>query len=339
MIDLLTLTDGGQGPERAAEFVSNFIADAKETLDIALYDLALRGVTDTQIDRVVEEAAGRGVRVRFIRNADFGKPIPVPPPPHVDPSPLKADTREIPGIPDLMHHKYVVRDRRAVLTGSGNWTQDAWTRQENVFLTVPSQGLASMYARNFEELWEKGEVQYTGKYTMEPTHVDRTRLRVWFCPGRGPRLAHRIADAIADARERIRICSPVITSGPVLGTLCEVAASGRIDLSGCYDGTQMDQVNRQWREEGHAIWKIDAFASLIAHARFGRKQSTPYAPHAVHDYMHAKVTVCDDRIFVGSYNLSHSGEENAENVLEIEDPALADRLTGFIDSVTARYTR
>ena len=59
-------------------------------------------------------------------------------------------------------------------------------------------------------------------------------------------------------------------------------------------------------------------------APFSGKRSTPYGPGTVHDYMHAKFVVADDMVFVGSYNLSHSGEENAENVLEIRDPALAD---------------
>jgi phosphatidylserine/phosphatidylglycerophosphate/cardiolipin synthase-like enzyme len=53
--------------------------------------------------------------------------------------------------------------------------------------------------------------------------------------------------------------------------------------------------------------------------------------------MHAKVTVADDVVFIGSFNLSHSGEQNAENVLEIADGALADRLAGFIDGIRARY--
>jgi phosphatidylserine/phosphatidylglycerophosphate/cardiolipin synthase-like enzyme len=53
--------------------------------------------------------------------------------------------------------------------------------------------------------------------------------------------------------------------------------------------------------------------------------------------MHAKVTITDDVVFLGSFNLSHSGEQNAENVLEIHDPALAERLAGFADSVRARY--
>jgi phosphatidylserine/phosphatidylglycerophosphate/cardiolipin synthase-like enzyme len=53
--------------------------------------------------------------------------------------------------------------------------------------------------------------------------------------------------------------------------------------------------------------------------------------------MHAKVTVADDTVFVGSFNLSHSGERNAENVLEITDSALADQLAAFVDAVRATY--
>jgi phosphatidylserine/phosphatidylglycerophosphate/cardiolipin synthase-like enzyme len=53
--------------------------------------------------------------------------------------------------------------------------------------------------------------------------------------------------------------------------------------------------------------------------------------------MHAKVTVADDVTFLGSFNLSHSGELNAENVLEIADPPLADRLAAFVDTIRAKY--
>jgi phosphatidylserine/phosphatidylglycerophosphate/cardiolipin synthase-like enzyme len=47
--------------------------------------------------------------------------------------------------------------------------------------------------------------------------------------------------------------------------------------------------------------------------------------------------VVDDVVFVGSFNLSHSGELNAENVLEISDPALANQLAGYIDGIRAKY--
>jgi phosphatidylserine/phosphatidylglycerophosphate/cardiolipin synthase-like enzyme len=53
--------------------------------------------------------------------------------------------------------------------------------------------------------------------------------------------------------------------------------------------------------------------------------------------MHAKVTVADDTSFVGSFNLSRSGELNAENVLEIRDRAIADQLAAYVDALRVRY--
>ena len=55
--------------------------------------------------------------------------------------------------------------------------------------------------------------------------------------------------------------------------------------------------------------------------------------------MHAKATVADDDVFIGSYNLSHAGEQNAENTLEIHDAGLADHIAAFIDDLRARYPR
>jgi phosphatidylserine/phosphatidylglycerophosphate/cardiolipin synthase-like enzyme len=42
-------------------------------------------------------------------------------------------------------------------------------------------------------------------------------------------------------------------------------------------------------------------------------------------------------VFAGSFNLSRSGEQNAENVLEVHDAALADELAAFVDSIRERY--
>jgi phosphatidylserine/phosphatidylglycerophosphate/cardiolipin synthase-like enzyme len=53
--------------------------------------------------------------------------------------------------------------------------------------------------------------------------------------------------------------------------------------------------------------------------------------------MHAKVTVADDTVFCGSFNLSRSGELNAEDVLEVRDPALAEEMAAFVDALRARY--
>ena len=129
----------------------------------------------------------------------------------------------------------------------------------------------------------------------------------------------------------------MLTSGPVLGTLAQVIGDGRSDVRGCLDAAQCRDVLRQWRHEGSVTWKLPLLLRIVP-GRFSGKESTPWSPASqVHDFMHAKLVVADNVVFVGSYNLSRSGELNAENVLELEDAALADQLAAFADEVRERY--
>ena len=292
------------------------------------------------VEGAIVDATQRGVSVRLAYNVDHGKDAPVPPPPRTDPGlveSLPCVTAAIPGVPDLMHHKYVLRDGRAVWSGSTNWTADSWTREENVIVTVESPELAARFGEDFEQLWSSRDVGRSGKVDTAPLQIGDASVRPWFCPGRGEKLAQRIARAIGTATRRVRIASPVISSGPILGTLAQVASDGRVDLAGVVDRTQVREVLHQWHENGNAQWKEPLLRTALTRAPFAGKPSTPYAAGSVHDYMHAKVTVADDVVFVGSFNLSHSGEMNAENVLEIADAALADRLARFVDEIRARY--
>ena len=250
---------------------------------------------------------------------------------------LPFPTAPIPGIPDLMHHKYIVRDGASLWTGSTNWTADSWTREENVIVTLDSSDLAARYTVDFEQLWTRRDVQHSGKVDTAPLTVSGTVVRPWFCPGRGEQLAHRIAKAIGTATRRVRIASPVLSSAPILATLAQVVTDGKVDVAGVVDRTQVLEVLSQWHANGNASWKEPLLRTVLTRAPFSGKRSTPYGPGTVHDYMHAKVTVADDVVFVGSFNLSHSGELNAENVLEIADASLAERLAAFIDAVRARY--
>ncbi|HZB78830.1 MAG TPA: phospholipase D-like domain-containing protein, partial [Actinomycetota bacterium] len=127
-----------------------------------------------------------------------------------------------------------------------------------------------------------------------------------------------------------------ITAAPVLSTLAEKVSEGTLDLAGCVDQPQVRGVINQWRENGNVAWKLPLLERVMQ-GPFSGKRSTPWEAGSVHDFMHAKVTVADDTVFTGSYNLSRSGELNAENVLEVRDPELAERLAGYIDEVRRRY--
>jgi phosphatidylserine/phosphatidylglycerophosphate/cardiolipin synthase-like enzyme len=205
-------------------------------------------------------------------------------------------------------------------------------------VTAESAAIAAAFTKDFLQLWKTGAVEETGFVDPAPVEVEGKQVRPWFTPGHGEDLSHRIALAIGRAKRRVRICSPVLTAAPVIATLAHKVSEGKLDIAGCIDLTQIQGVFYDWRRDGNAAWKIPVLRRVLA-APFSGKHSTPYGSGSVRDFMHAKVTVADNVVFAGSFNLSHRGEKNAENVLEIHDAALAEQLAEFVDRVRARYPR
>ena len=121
---------------------------------------------------------------------------------------------------------------------------------------VDSPELATAYTLDFEQLWDVGIVEEAGRVEPRPVHVDGIEIRPWFCPGYGDALSHRIAKAIGRAKRRVRICSPVITAAPVLATLAQVIADGKVDVAGAVDMPQVEDVQRQWGPTGVRSWKL-----------------------------------------------------------------------------------
>jgi phosphatidylserine/phosphatidylglycerophosphate/cardiolipin synthase-like enzyme len=343
-VELSTLTDGGQPASRVAAEIGAFLTAARETLDLALYDVRLETEAGALVLASLLAAHQRGVRVRLIYNVDHPGPIPVPPPPETRPEAIEAlpvETRGIAGIPDLMHHKFCVRDGTDVWTGSMNWTEDSWTRQENVVVRLlGGERLGLAFRLAFEELWQSGVVAGTGTVEPRPVELDGgVRVRPWFTPGNGEALSHRVAKHIGRAERRVRIASPVLTAGPILGTLLEVVNEGRCAVVGVVDDTQVDDVFRQWSVNPMSAWKIPLLQTIVERATFSGKPSTPWRADGVQDFMHAKVVVCDDVSFVGSFNFSRSGERNAENVVEIRETTVADELAAYVEALNERYPR
>jgi phosphatidylserine/phosphatidylglycerophosphate/cardiolipin synthase-like enzyme len=342
MVTVRTLTDGGQRAADVMGWIADFLAPAERSLDFAHYDLHVRGELADTLRTLIRDASDRGVAVRFLYNIDHRNPIPVPPPPEPDGELIASfgvPVKAIAGVPDLMHHKYVIRDGEAVWTGSMNWTDGSFEQQENVLAVAESHELAARYTEDFVELWETGAVELSGVVDPAPVRVGEQEVRAWFTPGFGETLSNRIATAIAKAKRRVRICSPVITAAPVLSVLAQIVSEGKVDLAGCVDQPQVRGVIYQWQQNGNVAWKLPLLERVMQ-GEFSGKRSEPWHPGGgLHNFMHAKVTVADDVIFLGSYNLSRSGERNAENVLEWTDADTADGLAEYIDGVRARYPR
>jgi phosphatidylserine/phosphatidylglycerophosphate/cardiolipin synthase-like enzyme len=55
--------------------------------------------------------------------------------------------------------------------------------------------------------------------------------------------------------------------------------------------------------------------------------------------MHNKAMVIDDSVITGSYNFSRSAQFNAENILFLDSPALAETYSAYIDHLKAKYSQ
>ena len=61
MLTVRTLTDGGQAPLAIAQAAADFVAAAKTSLDLALYDLNLSAEPEGIVIGALEAASRRGV--------------------------------------------------------------------------------------------------------------------------------------------------------------------------------------------------------------------------------------------------------------------------------------
>jgi phosphatidylserine/phosphatidylglycerophosphate/cardiolipin synthase-like enzyme len=338
LLDPVFLRDGGQTPTSTAARIVTFIGAAKRSLDIAIYDCDPAGAAGKLLIEAINGAGARGVAVRVAYNIDEPDYAGAPPKTTGDDAFMTALDVVVKPVTEegaLMHHKYVVRDGADILTGSTNWTDDAFSREENAILMLEAvPEIAGAYTANFTHLFEHGHVRGSGATGEVVTLEHGIHVQPYFSP---QFLGQVAAGVLSRASRRLRVVSPVITSGAVLGTLAEFAGRESFDFDGAYDATQMREVEASWKKVPWNRWKIEAFRSIAP--RLSGKISTPWSPGALHDYMHAKFVVSDDEVLTGSYNLSRHGEENAENVLHIVGEYQAQLFAGFADEVAAKYRR
>ena len=256
--------DVGQ-PGRVAGLLADFVSAARSTLDLAIYDFRLDPPLVEPIVAALAGAAVRGVQVRIAYDA--GKPnaqttvafarAGADPAPvgtqqwlhdHFDGTPVALQPISTTS-GHLMHDKFIVRDgasgKATVWTGSTNWTNDAWTFQENNILQIRSRRLAAGYGKDFAEMWAAAAIRGTGGDADGATTVDAHRVEWAFGPGDGRAIDAHLVELIAGAKQEVAIATMVLTSATIIGALHDALDRG-VTVHGIYDSVQMNPIVAEW---------------------------------------------------------------------------------------------
>ncbi len=144
----LLLTRSGS----VAEAIERLIGGAATSIDAALYRL-----NHPRLGRALEDAAGRGVRVRLVLDRNKYEET--------------RSTREfvaasaIPfrvrygrqGPGSKMHDKFAIFDGQAAITGSYNWTLESEEQNHENLLILRDSALVTIFQKEFEALWEESD--------------------------------------------------------------------------------------------------------------------------------------------------------------------------------------
>ena len=308
----------------------------KRTLDIAIYELAIREVRDALV-----RAKGRGVKVRIVM--DQG---------HLFPE--KAGGKRTPEVQSLvdqgfdlkmlrggdaygiMHNKFAVFDGALLETGSYNWTRAADVQHfENALFDNSAERIAS-YQNYWNWLWANAKVvddenppvrptldEHGHSAPLAPAPQDSARPvrfngislpRESFTP-RGT--AAEIIKAIDAARKSLVVANFSFTHGDLIETLKRAKDRG-LSIRIVFDRYQYGFLKEM--AEMHEL----GFDVRLSNGKDGQK-----------GVMHNKFVVLDGKLVeTGSFNWTFNGElNNYENAAFLDAPDDAAAWTAYFERI------
>ncbi|MES9851079.1 MAG: phospholipase D-like domain-containing protein [Candidatus Thiodiazotropha sp. L084R] len=197
-------------PDNLEKVIIDFIDQAQKRLEIAVQELE-----SEPIAKAIIAARQRKVLVKLVIEQSYLKRTP----PKADPwtpGGKNEPNREVHDAilrcnidikvdynANIFHQKFIVRDRKAVLTGSTNFTPTGTGKNLNHIVIVEDQKVAKIYAREFREIQEGRFGRRNEGHDPHPKElsVSDIPIKILFAPDHNPEM--EIMKQMMKARERI----------------------------------------------------------------------------------------------------------------------------------------
>lgn len=331
------------GPDNLLAAIVSFIDGAQKKLEIAVQEL-----DEPAIAEAILRAKAKGVSVRVVLEADYLMAKDAMDAP-TDEGQAQGEAHEINRKlhnyllrakihvnadfnSHIFHQKFIVRDRKAVLTGSTNFTHTGTHRNLNHLVIIEDKTIAKCYADEFKEI-RNG---HFGKYNLEnlkapkERKVSGLRIKALFAPDHSPEM--EIMKQIAKAKERVDFAIFTFSKSSGIDDQLLLARKAGIEVNGLF---YRNQANQHWAPLP-ALEAAGVNAQLIP----GRNSKIKIGK------LHHKLMVIDKQLVItGSFNYTGPANElNDENILLIgdlqeTDPAAITAQRKFADFVLKEFDR
>lgn len=280
-----------------AHAVVKYVDATERTLDVCAFELNNEIITEA-----IVRAVKRGVKVRFVTETDYLG----------DSGVAALRNAGVPVVDDqregaLMHNKFMVFDRKAVWTGSMNFTENCAYRNDNNGVYIDDAKLAENYTTKFDWMFDRH------KFGAAPNKTDRipnplitlsngTQVENYFSTHDRP--ATHVADTLKLAKKSIHFMAFSFTHAGIADAMMDRHTAGA-EIAGVFEKTQT--------ASGHSAYFKMHDARLPVYLDANPRN------------MHHKVIIIDGEIVIfGSFNFSESADKsNDENLVIVYNRAVA----------------
>jgi len=306
---------------RLDNLLVEYIGKAKHSIDATIYNFNDDGIAD--ITKAYNDAAARGVRVRFIAcgtNSNFSYE-------DLSASVNKMKSPASSSRQGIMHNKFVIIDADAsdpsdsyVWTGGTNWTQEQMIDDMNDVIIFQDQSMARGYQIEFEEMWgsntaipNPANAKFGNQKRDNTPHefiIGNRRVECYFSPSDG--VNGKLVDVINTANFDLSIQTMLITRTAMANAIIDrynndVSVNILTNEASGNDAAVNTTLSAL---SGHYVF--DNVASGLMHTKF-----------MVVDQSNA---TSDPILWTGSHNWSNAAETtNDENTVVVHDQVVANQ--------------
>ncbi|MDD2717749.1 MAG: phospholipase D-like domain-containing protein [Candidatus Wallbacteria bacterium] len=285
-----------------------FIDGAQQSLDISIYQLDNDGIVNAIVSAAKRLSAAN---VRLVTESKYY---------HSDKY-TGYKTIEAAGvkiIPDdfadgtdrgQCHHKFIIRDKSAVLSGSTNFTDTCTLKNNNNIIILDTPDVVPLYQQEFDQMFVEHRFSIK-KHALQGTHeftIEGKKVEIYFAPY--DKVSGKILNLLSSADHSILFCMFTFTDEDII----------KVMMDKCKAGVQVYGILDRWQ----------ATSGYSAYTPF--KDAGMNVKLDIHKgFLHHKFIVIDagtdsdPTVITGSFNLTSTADSNNdENLVVVHDSELA----------------